>query len=421
MNSRCAIKNILLLALTIGLHAQQEPQLACSPFFRIFDQQTDQIKRDCLVNQENVSATATTRGQSDWLLLIYMAADNNLNYFAWHNIKQMASAGSNKNITIVIQLNEPGANKKTQCYLIEQNKAVLLNQDQVAAGKKFNTGDPQTLIDFCTEAITKFPASHIALVLWDHGTGYLDPFKVKLINPHELFQLNPSDMMLELNRNNDNLIGNLDRTGYLRGICFDETYHSYLSNQKVNYALHTICQKIGRKFDIIGLDACMMQMLEFGCLLSPYARYMVGSQEVELGAGWNYKYILTPFGEKSFSADEFAAHIVACYQKTYSHITHDYTLSAVDLARLPALADSVNSTSSLLQNCLHNQLDKSVKTVLANCRAKGNCTCFDEPSYVDLGHLYKNILSKVNLFSLSTSTQIIDKLISELQRGNQLL
>jgi hypothetical protein len=148
---------------------------------------------------------------------------------------------------------------------------------------------------------------------------------------------------------------------------------------------------------------------------------MVGSQEVELGAGWNYKYILTPFGEKSFSADEFAAHIVACYQKTYSHITHDYTLSAVDLARLPALADSVNSTSSLLQNCLHNQLDKSVKTVLANCRAKGNCTCFDEPSYVDLGHLYKNILSKVNLFSLSTSTQIIDKLISELQRGNQLL
>lgn len=396
--------------------AQSDEHILTVPFFRILSDQAEQIKNSCVVEQ--ITRTNTViREKSDWLLLVYMAADNNLNYFAWHNIKQMATTGSNKNITAVIQLNEPGANKKTQRYLIEQNKAILLNEDQVAAGKKLNTGDPQTLIDFCLETINQFPANHIALILWDHGTGYLDPMRTKLINPHELFQLNPSDMMLELNRTDNDFINQIDYAGYLRGICFDETHHSYLSNQKLDYALQTICRNTQRKFDFIGLDACMMQMLEFGCLLQPYADLMVGSQEVELGAGWNYKYILAPFAEKSFTAHEFTSHIVNCYQRAYSRITHDYTLSAVNLAAIPELANNINTVSNILQHCLKVQENNSVRQTLTNCRSKKNCTCFDEPSYLDLGHLYKNILANLGNFKLKTDQEKINQLQSELENG----
>jgi len=418
MNNRTSI--VLLVLLSATSHAQMPPGYAAEsiPFFRMLCNKTETIKRDYIVSQE--ASTIKEHKKSDWLLMVYMAADNNLNYFAWHNIKQMATSGSNDNITIVIQLNEPGANKKTQRYLIEQNKALLLNEAQVATGQKCNTGDPQTLINFCTEVIQQFPANHIALVLWDHGTGYLDPFKAKVINPQELFKLNPSDMMLELNRTEEDLIEQINCDGHPRGICFDETYHSYLTNQKVDYALKNICTKMNRKFDIIGLDACLMQMLEFGCLLQPYAEFMVGSQEVELGAGWNYKYVLAPFCERSFNSQELAEHIVVCYQKAYSRVTHDYTLSSARLREVPALAQNIQTVSLLLQDCLHNQINTSVKSTIASCRAKKNCTCFDEPSYIDLGHFYKNILS--NLGNLRVKNQqTIEQLRTEINKGLAIL
>jgi len=39
-----------------------------------------------------------------------------------------------------VQLNEPGNHKKTQRYLIEKNKAILLNEKDINAGKKLNNG-----------------------------------------------------------------------------------------------------------------------------------------------------------------------------------------------------------------------------------------------------------------------------------------
>jgi hypothetical protein len=227
-------------------------------------------------------------------------------------------------------------------------------------------------------------------------------------------------MMLELNRI-DRETEQFEDTGLLRGICFDETYHTYLSNQKIDYALRTICTKMQRKFDIIGLDACLMQMLEFGCLLAPYTDYMIGSQEVELGAGWNYKHVFAPFTDRSFSAAEFANHIVDCYQKTYSKITHDYTLSAAHLASLLDLAGNINSTAQLLQQCLQYQQNSNVKDILADCRAKKNCVCFDEPSYIDLGNFYKNLLAQASKFKLQSNHQLVDQLRQNVATGLDLL
>ena len=390
------------------------------PFHQLLQlQQNDDLREFQIIPEEHYLKRSLTETTTNTLFMVYMAADNNLHYFAWNNIKQLATIGSNANITIVVQLNEPGNNKKTQRYLIEKNKAILLNQDQVASGKKFNTGDPKTLIDFCTSTIKRFPTKYTTLVLWDHGTGYLDPLKVKTANIHELFELNPADMMLELNRNYE-FMERIDSDGAYKGICFDETYHSYLSNQKLDYALKTICQETNRKIDIIGLDACMMQMLEVGELLQPYAHYMVGSQEVELGAGWNYKHILKPFEDQALAPDALAKQIVQCYQQTYGRITHDFTLSAADLSYLPALVQNINTVGSLLLECLKNQKDQAVKNTILQCRAKKNCTCFDEPSYIDLGHFYLNLQANLDKLKIN-NTQTITALKNALTNGLNIL
>ena len=412
-----------LICFCIQSHASEnEKNNFVKSFHILLQQQTDTDLQDFSIIPEEhyITRTINKSDYADTLFLVYMAADNNLHYFAWNNIKQMANVGSNKNVKIVIQLNEPGAHKKTQRYLIEKNKAVLLNQEQVAAGKKFNTGDPQTLIEFCNESIKRFPSKHIVLVLWDHGTGYLDPLKAKTSNLYELFELNPTDMMLELNRKQE-FMERFDVQGDCRGLCFDETYHSYLSNQKLDYALNSICKTIKRKIDIIGTDACMMQMVEFGALIAPYANFHVGSEEVELGAGWNYKHILRPFEEHAFTPRELSRHIVNCYQKTYARITHDYALSALDLIQHKKLIDNVHEVGTILVNCLKKQKNKSVENAIIQARSRKNCTCFDEPSYIDLGHFYANLKEKMKSAQLYNNPQLISNLNRKLSEGIQII
>jgi hypothetical protein len=384
-------------------------------FHILLDEQIKHTPKQFSVVRQQAHITRNTKNADNHtLFMTYMAADNNLHYFAWSNIKQMAAVGSNQNVTIVVQLNEPGYHKKTQRYLIEKNQAILLNEADVNAGKKFNTGDPQTLIDFCVDTIKKFPANRIVLDLWNHGSGCVDPQKVKTANLHELFQLNPNDMMLELNRNYEFL--EKIYGGDFRGICFDDTYRSYLSNEKLAYALKTIHEKTQRTFDIIGLDACMMQMVEFGTIIQPYTTFMVGSQEVEIGTGWNYEDLLSPFRHTQQTPVELAKHIVTCYQRTYSRITHDYTLSAADLTVLPELVNNINHAGELLIECLKSPNAIDVFNMLQTCRNKKYCTCFDEPSYIDLGHFYTNILTYLDQYTMKNNPTI-QKLIKTLKDG----
>lgn len=40
--------------------------------------------------------------------------------------------------------------------------------------------------------------------------------------------------------------------------------------------------------DIIGFDACLMAMYEVGSALAPYTKYLVASELLEPGHGWDY-------------------------------------------------------------------------------------------------------------------------------------
>src|ERR1700730_13324351 len=133
--------------------------------------------------QHTIATVATNRNSLDlkpWTFMVYMAADNDLRAFAANNIKQMASIGSNDNINIVahldIRLNDN--QKVTRRFYIDNNKIIQMNHD--AATQRMDSGDPQTLISFCAWAIKAFPAQNYALILWNHGTGVLDPKYYKI-------------------------------------------------------------------------------------------------------------------------------------------------------------------------------------------------------------------------------------------------
>jgi hypothetical protein len=341
-----------------------------------------------------------------WTIIIYMAADNDLRNFATRNLKQMSSIGSTEHINIVVHLDirMSGNVKTTRRYVIEKDKVLHVNPNE-SETQLMDSGDPATLISCCEWAIRDYPAHEYALIFWNHGAGIIDPERGRIINPAELFNFNPNINKLELDRSVAflDLVSNTQQDQ--RGICWDETTGNYLNNQKLEFALKKICTNFldGKKLSIIGFDACLMSMLEVGNLVQPYAHIMVASQEVELGTGWNYAHVLYPFIQQTLTKLEFATHIVHMYEKTYKSVTYDYTQSAINLDAMAALEQSVHEVSTILLEAMPHQTHNSIKNTIKEARKKNNCTHFDEPSYIDLHHLFSNIINQIPSMTLQNS------------------
>jgi hypothetical protein len=374
-----------------------------------FMKETREEDLNLLNKQADITDVRSVHAKKAWTFIVYMAADNDLNYFAWKNLKQMELIGSNENITIVAQLNNPGS-APTKRYVIRKDKRVLV-QDQTVNNQKLNSGSYHTLIDCVQWATTYYPAENYALILWNHGTGALDPHFGKSINPCELFYLNPTDNKLEIDRGISYLAlicNEMQRHVKVnrRGICFDDSFKSYITNHDLELALYHITQNIlmGKKLSLIGFDACLMSMIEVSSICKNYAECFVASQELEYGAGWKYDELLKPFVDRTLEPLEFAKHIVISYEKAYEKLINDYTLAALNLQFITELENNIDQVALILTNALIDQQNRTVSDILRKCKSTQYCTCFDEPSYIDLGHFYDNLLQHIAYITLKDKT-----------------
>ena len=387
----------------------------------------DSIKTASIINYQEAenryARYSEPRPKKHITFLTYMAADNNLAFFARKNLDQQAMIGSNNLINIVTELDTrlPNNQKVTKIYYVQKNQLAILNDDNTQ-WQKMDSGNPETLIKFCKYAIKNFPADHYVLILWDHGTGIIDIGQYSAFNSSKLFRYNADINMLELDRSMPFLEFITQSLPDPRGLCFDDSTGHYISNQGLEYALKTICNDClgGKKLDIIGFDACLMSMLEIGNIIKDYADYMVGSQEVELALGWRYDLVLAPALQHRITMNAFAQHIVAAYDEMYRKITRDYTQSAVALYNLQPLEENVNNVALLLIEALKNEKGNTVRDALKASRHKIFCTHFVEQSFIDLHHFYSNALSNIPKFQFKNNAlgaEIKKGLTKALQQG----
>ncbi len=376
-------------------------------------------------NIQELNLNKTPAKELPMLIAIYMAADNDLRSFAIRNLKQILEIGSSPyaHVVVHIDIRDASNTKITRQYYIEKGKLIPLDSCINNGDQWMDSGDPETLISFMTTAIELFPAKSIVFIGWDHGSGYLDPVKHSRINPSTMFHFNPQQCKLELDRS----IGYFAlHEGDLmhRGVCWDQTTKNYLSMRKLDYALSTIRKNCmhGEKFALIAFDACLMSMLEIADLLIPHADIMVSSQEAILGTGFNYNKLLAPFKDQPLSPLQFAHHMVQTFRETYDRITQDFVLSAVNLHYVQALVYNVDEIAQCLKICLKYQKNKSVKNALQTARRLA--THFNEPSYIDLHHLYKNIIASLKKLDLEPSIQTsgcLERLEKLLHEGCSLI
>jgi len=357
------------------------------------------------------SLHSATAQKKQWNVIVYIASNNNLHRYVQQNITQMQEIGSNKNVNIVVQLDNHGKQEVTRLF-IEKGKSRRLAT--LTTPPLSVSGTPANLFDFVKSVVRQFPAEKTALILWNHGSGIKDPHIWGRTQPHmrdEAFFYNQKTQLFELNKD------------VYRGIAFNDVGRTYLTNQDLRTTLLKIKNELlgGKKIDILGTDACHMAMVEVCSQVKEAAHYLIGSQEIEPGAGWNYARALQAFTSKSPDAKEFAIQIVQAYGEKYNASFADLTQSAIDLSLQDALEENVATVTALMLELLKK--DRSHLPYLINIRKSPLSTLsFLDNDYIDLPFLYQNLQSSFRSYRSNPQTAtLLSALDEKLTEGRELL
>lgn len=245
-----------------------------------------------------------TPGKAKWTVMVYMAADNSLSSYAQYDLAEMKAVGSNENLNIVAFLDRRG---QTGYYSILPNQELL-----VKSLGSLDSGNGNTLRNFIQFVKENYPADRYALILWNHGDGWRNPGK---------------------------------------GICFDDSSKSGITMPELASAL----QEGGIYFDLIGMDACLMAMVEVAYEIRNYGRVLVASQGFEPGNGWNYTTFLKRLKySPTMSVQSLAEEIVNGYFSSYSSGA-PLTLSVIDLSRVGNLVQALDDFATIVRSDSYSQ------------------------------------------------------------------
>lgn len=247
------------------------------------------------------SAGADPDEPGAWTVFVYLAADNDLEPFALVDLEEMLEVSG---VPMVVLLDRsPGYSDDDAAGLgdFEDTKVLHIVDGEVEVIDEpgdLDTGDPATLEDFLADGLERFASERNALVIWNHGASW----------PGAAID-ETSSRMLSLDSIRDAVRGGLDRAGHDR-------------------------------LDIIGFDACLMATYEVAQNLTPVARTLLASEELEPGHGWNWTAFDMPSG--AASTVELAQAVSDGYSEQSTSLrTSGVTLSLVDLDRLDPIDEAL--------------------------------------------------------------------------------
>ncbi len=337
--------------------------------------------------------TGATAGGDTWTIMLYQDADDQvLEKDIFLDLNEAEKVGSTDKVQVVAQLDRfrGGFNgdgnwtSAKRFYVTRDNNLNRIASKEIADLGEVNMADGKTLVDFVTWAIKAYPADKYALILSDHGMGWPGGW---------------SDPTAGSSRVNMPLANSLGDVLYL---------------MEIDQALGQIRAQTGLdKFELIGMDACLMSHIEVLSAMAPHAYYFVGSQETEPSLGWAYASFLKGLNTNpAMSGAELGKLIVNSYITDDERIVDDaaradfagrglfdslapsasqiagqlsgsITLTTVDLGAVPALVDSLNNLSYVMQEVEPRAITQ------ARSYAQSFTNIFGDQvpaSYIDLGH-----------------------------------
>lgn len=302
---------------------------------------------DLLDEKNKVDDTAASTNTSldtpgNWTILVYLDADNNLEGAGVQDVNemilaaQMAGGGLNGNRVYVMidriggysgaNLGAPLSNNTTGTYVFEVNPTtgaldttayntsvpdnVLPYWPTTNNGtQEVNMGHQKTLQNFLIWGLNKAKSNgteYVYLDIWDHGAGW----------------------------------GGGAYGG--NAVAWDDTDgHDALTIKEIQDAItYSYAQVADKKVTILGFDACYMGTFENAYSFKNYASILVGSEEVEPGAGWQYTDWLP---RAKTSPRDVAKSVVTTFKASYTGSGEDVTLAAYDLSKVSGVTSALEA------------------------------------------------------------------------------
>ena len=220
---------------------------------------------------------------------------------------------------------------KLQRHHVKNNKIVLDQELSYAS-----MGKTSTLQSFLEYGLKNYPAEKTGVILWNHGGG-------------------------------------------MQGVCFDEKKNNdSLLASEVTSAVSGALKNTGnsgKKLEWIGYDACLMQIQDIAEKNSAYFNYMVGSQELESGYGWDYDTWVDDLYAKKPTETILKAIVDGFIEDnggtTSSYVdgyVADQTLSYLDLSKMAAYKSAWESLATQLKSKLSSSNKSKFISLVSNCK-----------------------------------------------------
>lgn len=259
------------------------------------------------------SSNSSVHAKGAYTIMVYMCGSNLESDYAPHgetpeytglataNIKEMLSVDLPDDVNVIIETG--GCTEWETDYGISYTRigrwhcedGSLVSDAQLGQA---DMGRELTFQNFMEWGLKSYPADHYGVVLWDHG-------------------------------------------GAMGGCCYDDNYDDdSLYNSEVHNALGRAFKSVGRteKLDWIGYDCCLMSVQDIADFNSDYFDYMVASQELEPGEGWDYDTWLSEIAtDVSIDTPTLLGSIADGFVSKCAQIgSSDATLSVLDLSKASA-------------------------------------------------------------------------------------
>ena len=237
--------------------------------------------------------------EGTWTIFVYMSGSTleEAGGNGTQDMNEMLNASTGKNVKFIVQTggahswkNDFVNPEKLERYEISDGKRKKLAELPLAS-----MAEASTLRNFLKWGVENHPAAKMGVVFWGHGKGSIE------------------------------------------GVCRDDLFSdSFLSLEGIKDALSDVSGSMTDKFEFIGFDNCYMGTVEAADIAATYARYMIGSEELEPANGWNYTVIGDLLG-KNPNADWEEIAKTLCdsfYNESDDRMTDGITISVTDLSLL---------------------------------------------------------------------------------------
>ncbi|MDO8805699.1 MAG: clostripain-related cysteine peptidase [Elusimicrobiota bacterium] len=257
----------------------------------------------------------------EWTVMVFINGKNNLEIAGLYNVNQMEKIGSTRDMNIVVEIGRMKGQAAGDTDLDGDwtgSRRLLIKKDKnpnkitspvVQEDKVVDMGDYKRAVDFVKWSKEKYPAKRYMLVIWNHGSGWMDPRKEQ------------------------------------KGISFDDETGNYIRTPQIGLIL-----KEAGKVDIMAFDACLMNMVEVAYEVKDDAQVIVGSEETVPGLGYPYDLFLGAMAKKpALSTEEVGAVMVEAFKMFYDAVKKGAQLSALRASKLDGLGVKMSEFAKLAQ------------------------------------------------------------------------